>query len=140
MGAIAARLEYEHHCTVVGVVRDPAKAAGMLAHRRADIALVDMDEAGADRLGTIEVLRTTRPDIRIILISATIDDDRIDRALRAGVNGFLAKDELPATIASAIREVLAGGAYFPEAVRSRIVVDADGTRLERLTPRDGPAP
>lgn len=133
MGAIAARLEYEHHCTVVGVVSDPAQAVGVLANRPVDIALVDMDEGGADRLGGVEVLRTVLPNVRIILISTAIDDRRIEQALKAGVNGLLAKDEVPATIAKAIHEVLAGGAHFPDGIRSRIVLDPRGLRLAEST-------
>jgi DNA-binding NarL/FixJ family response regulator len=129
MGSIAARLEHEHHCTVVGIFGTPEDAAKVLAERPADILLVDIDGMGRTCLSSLETLRAAHPDLRIILISATIDDAHIKQALKLGVNGFLPKDEVPTTIAKAIQEVRAGGAWFPEAVRSRLIVDSGGLRL-----------
>ncbi len=134
MGSIAARLEYEHHCMVVDIFGTPERAAKVLAERSADILLVDIDDGiGRTCLSSLETLRAAHPDLRIILISATIDDARIEQALKLGVKGFLRKEEVPTTIARAIQEVRAGGAWFPEAVRSRLIVDSGGLRLTETT-------
>jgi len=133
IGSIAARLEYEHHCTVVGAIGSPSQVAKMLAEQAADIVLMDMDGVERKHLSSLRVLRAAHPDLRIILISATVDDARIEQALKVGANGFMAKDALPTTIARAIREVLAGGAHFPDGIRSRIVLDSCGLRLAEST-------
>lgn len=131
MGSIAARLEYQHHCTVVGIVGAAEGAVETIAEHRADIVLLDMDEAGADCGDRIEALRTAQPDIRIVLLSATIEECRIEQALAVGASGFLLKGGLADQLGRAIREVLAGGTYFPEEVRSRIVIGPSGIRLAR---------
>ncbi len=130
MGSIAARLEYEHHCTVVGIFGTPEQAANALAERSADVVLVDSDESGSACFDGLMALRESRPGLRIILISSTIDDSCIDRALKIGVNGFLTRDKVPTTIASVIHEVLAGGVYLPNGLPSRFVLGPGGVQSE----------
>jgi len=129
MGAIAARLEHELHCVVVGVVATPRQAVEKLIEQAADIVLIDADSGWTHGDGRIDALYAARPGVHIILISATIEDALVECALMSGVHGILLKEELPATLGKVIHEVLAGGACFPPAVRSRIIVDGSGMRL-----------
>jgi two-component system uhpT operon response regulator UhpA len=131
MGSIAARLEYQHHCTVVGIVGAVGQAVEAITEHRPNIVLMDMDEAGADSGDRIGAMLTAQPDIRIVLMSATIDERRIEQALAVGVRGFLLKGSLTDEIAGAIQEVLAGGTFFAEEVRSRIVIGPSGIWLGR---------
>ncbi len=134
MGAIAARLEYEHHCTVTDLAATPQQVAEMLATQPADILLMDIDGETTDWLESVAALRVACPSLRIICIGSAFEDRQINLLLEAGVNGFLAKDDLPVKIGTAIREVLNGGAYLPEDVRSRIIVEDGGVRLGSRPP------
>ncbi len=131
MGSIAARLEYEFHCTVVGLVATPPEAVEMLAEQAADIVLIDADEEGANGDDHVAVLCAACPDVCVILISTTIDDANVARALKAGVRGFLLKNELPTTLAEAVHEVLTGGVHYPPQMKSRIVVGGSEIRLTK---------
>ena len=129
MGSIAARLECEDHCVVVDIVSTPTHAVRILTTQKMDVVLTDIDNAGTDFFEWINALQVAQPGIRIMLIGLTADDARIEQALAAKVRGFLVKDELPTTVAKAIREVLSGGVHYPPQVRSRIVVGDSGISL-----------
>lgn len=133
MGSVAARLEYEHHCSVVGLVATPPQAVEMLAEQAADILIMDIDGTVMDCLTYVERWRGACPSLRIILLGSRLADTRIEHFLNAGVNGILLKGDLPVKIGTAIREVHAGGSYVPEDVRSRIIVESGGIRLSDHT-------
>ncbi len=131
MGSIKARLAREPQFSVVGIVQTPETAIATLAERPADLVLMDIDLAGDGQFEGARAIRTVSPGIHIVFLGGDLQDAIIEQALAVGARGFVLKQGPPGTILTAIQEVLAGGSWFPEEVRSRIVVDADGLRLSR---------
>ena len=143
-GALAERLRREPGFSVVGGAGTADEAVGQALELEPDIILMDIDMPGLNSFDAAQRLRSLRPDIRVIFLSAFLHDHYIERSLRAKASGYLTKCESPETLISAIHEVASGGAYFSPEVRARIVVDEDGanllaaskTRISTLTTRE----
>ena len=143
-GALAERLRREPGFSVVGGAGTADEAVDEALELEPDIILMDIDMPGLNSFDAAQRLRSLRPDIRVIFLSAFLHDHYIERSLRVKASGYLTKCESPETLIAAIHEVASGGSYFSPEVRARIVVDEDGakllagskTRISTLTTRE----
>jgi DNA-binding NarL/FixJ family response regulator len=88
-------------------------------------------------------LRRRMPDVRVIVLTSFLDDDRLLPAVQAGAAGYLLKDVEPSELARAVLAAHAGEAMLDPAAAARLVgAIADGQATaaaeerERLTRRE----
>lgn len=104
------------------------------------IVLMDLSMPGEDWADALTRLRELRPEIRVIILSASDDRRQILYALSLGAAGFVSKTSSSRVMISAIQLVLAGGVYLPTALLQQ-GDDAGGGGAQRsgaaafLTPR-----
>jgi DNA-binding NarL/FixJ family response regulator len=68
----------------------------------------------------VKQLRAVRPEMPVLVLSMYAEEIHADRAIQSGANGYLMKDTQPATVISALREILAGKFYLSAQTRARI--------------------
>ena len=73
----------------------------------ASAVLLDLNMPGGDGFECMEELRRRHPDLRMIVVSATDDEQQIRRALDAGAVCFIGKAIDPNDLAAAVRALLA---------------------------------
>ena len=80
---------------------------------RVDVVLLDLNLP--DTVGTsgVEAIRQRFPRVPVMVLSAAHDRATIDRCLRAGASGFLAKTASGERLGTAVRAVAGGGIYEP---------------------------
>ncbi|HET6554414.1 MAG TPA: response regulator transcription factor [Dyella sp.] len=101
-----------------------------------DLVLLDLSMPGAMGFSSLVLLRGERPALPVIVISANDHPRTVRRAQQFGAAGFVPKSASAETLADAVREVLAGGQWFPAQKAARSVEDAAlATRLASLTPQ-----
>jgi NarL family two-component system response regulator LiaR len=71
---------------------------------------------GIDGIETIRRLLARDPSIRVVALTASIDEARMMGALRAGAMGYVRKDAEPETLLAAVRAVARGRTYIDPAV------------------------
>lgn len=114
--------------TLVGEAGTGPDAMALAATARPDVVLLDLTMPGAGGLEVLRHLRTTLPDIRVLILSVHDDPEYVLESVRAGAHGYLRKDSSPAEIRQAIRAVHAGDAYFsPPVARHLTTALRDGT-------------
>lgn len=104
------------------------------AHRlmqscRPELVIVDISLRHESGLDLIKSLRRTHFDVFLLAMSQHDELIFAERALRAGANGYLMKQEATSHILRAIRRVLAGETYLSDAMYSRLsrrLVDPSG--------------
>jgi two-component system, NarL family, nitrate/nitrite response regulator NarL len=78
-----------------------------------DAVIVDLGLPGMDGASLIEVFGTKRPDLPVIVLSASESAADVRRVMALGALGYVPKSANPDTLLSAIKLVLSGEIYVP---------------------------
>jgi NarL family two-component system response regulator LiaR len=89
---------------------------------------------GMDGIEATRRVLERRPDVKVIALTASMDEARMMGVLRAGAAGYVRKDAEPETLLAAIRAVARGKTYIDPSVSDQ-VLHASSPRDE-LTPRE----
>ncbi len=111
-----------------------------------DVALLDVRMPG-DGLRAAERIAASRPEVAIVMLTVSDDEEDFFTALAVGASGYLVKGQDPAEIPRALGRVLSGGAAVDATLARRLVEEfraGTGRRLSdrlpngaRLTPKEG---
>jgi two-component system, NarL family, nitrate/nitrite response regulator NarL len=82
-------------------------------NRDLDIVLLDLALPGMGGMKAIGVFGKMRPDLPIVVLSASEDPQTIKLALAQGAMGYIPKASSPKTLVSALQFVLEGNVYVP---------------------------
>jgi DNA-binding NarL/FixJ family response regulator len=100
-----------------------------------DLVVVDITLADSNGIDLVKNLRAQESEIPMLMLSMHDESLYAERALRAGANGFVMKQEANKTIRDAIRKVLGGEIYLSEKMSSKMVSKFVGGR-----PQQAPSP
>lgn len=126
---LAARLAEETDMEVVGTAPDAGQAVAMAAGCAPEVILMDIDMPGISAFDAAKTIREADPAVKLIFLSAYVNDQYIDQALEIQAQGYLSKHEPAEVVIEAVRRAWRGGTRFSKAVRDRIILDSDGLRL-----------
>jgi two-component system, NarL family, nitrate/nitrite response regulator NarL len=94
---------------VVDCASDPAHAVAVVAREQIDTVLMDLCFPGGDTgIEGIESVRASAPDTKIIVLTASSDPALITRAVQAGADDIVFKDDEIDNITNAIERVVNG--------------------------------
>jgi DNA-binding NarL/FixJ family response regulator len=144
---LQALLNAEPDIVVVGCAADGDEAVALTAHIQPEVLLVDIGLPGVDG---VEVTRRLAVEAapgggRVLILSASEQDDEVLSSLRAGALGFLRNDVDAAELIGAVRTVAAGDAVLSPRVARRVIYELASrpdprlpapSQLEELTPRE----
>jgi len=108
----------------------------LLEHHRVDAVLLDLRLGeGVDGLSLVPRLRKHLPGVKILVLSAWSDDTSVRRALEAGCDGYLLKEQTIGDLVLGLRAVVNNEpAFAPRVTRQFLdLVMEKGKHLERLT-------
>lgn len=110
---LVALLAQEPDLSVCGQAGDSSAARELAARTRPHVVLLDVFLGdGEDCARLVRDLIAVPPPPAILAISMHREEDVAERLARAGVRGFLSKQETPARLLEAVRAVASGGAFF----------------------------
>ncbi len=130
---------------VAAAVDDGTKLQEALRNNAApDVVLMDIELPGDDGIFLTRQLRAEHPEIRVVMLTAHSDSDRIFAAMKAGAVGYLLKNARADQIFEAVNRVAGGEAILPPEVASRFLDEFQRSRdedrrretLASLTPRE----
>jgi DNA-binding NarL/FixJ family response regulator len=98
-------------------------ASGMQAIRETtpDFVVLDISLSGPDGLELLKTLRTEYPNLPVLVLSMHDESVYAERALRAGANGYIMKQEATEKVLIAIRHILRGDVYLSERLTRRML-------------------
>jgi len=110
-------------------------------HPNVDLLLLDLNLPGAYGFNALAHLRGSRPELPIIVVSASDDTRTVRQALAFGAQSFVSKSADAATIGIGVRAVLSGEVVTPQGLGSggEYGTDEDAIdiarRMSHLTPQ-----
>jgi DNA-binding NarL/FixJ family response regulator len=88
---------------------------------RPDLLLLDIGLPGRSGLQILEDLRSTMPGLKVLILTAFDDREKIYRAISSGASGYLLKTDPPDEILAGIRVVLDGATAISNPVAKIIL-------------------
>ena len=107
--------------TVIAEARNGREAVELALHYRPDVLLMDAAMPELDGILATRRILATDPTQRIVIITATANEELGLHALLAGAAGFVSKDVDPEALPRALRAVQAGEAAIPRRLTRRLV-------------------
>ena len=103
----------------LGSLRSADELQATVDRLNPDVVLLDLDMPGADPVVALKQVRAEHKSVRIVMLSAHLRPEDIDRCLTAGAAGYLSKNATPADIAAAVKTIASGKRVLsPEAEES----------------------
>ncbi|HWO98075.1 MAG TPA: response regulator transcription factor [Bacillus sp. (in: firmicutes)] len=113
LGALGSLVNLEEDMEVVGQANNGEEAVALVRRLKPDICIMDIEMPGKSGLEAAEELKEL--DCKVIILTTFARTGYFQRALKAGVRGYLLKDSPSEELASSIRSVMAGRrVYAPE--------------------------
>ncbi|RLQ92386.1 response regulator transcription factor [Falsibacillus albus] len=115
LGAFGSLLDLEDDMEVVGKASNGEEAIELVRKHTPDICIMDIEMPGKSGLEAAEELKGS--GCKVIVLTTFARTGYFQRALKAGVRGYLLKDSPSEELASSIRMVMAGKKiYAPELI------------------------
>jgi DNA-binding NarL/FixJ family response regulator len=87
-----------------------------------DVAVLDLSMPGRGGPELIAHAKSTRPSVRILVLTMHDIEPHVTQSLRAGADGYATKEIPTAELETAIRRIHAGGRYLCPAVAERLAL------------------
>ena len=138
---LAARKEFQ----VVAAVGDGDEMwKAIRTHGKPQIVLMDIEMPGESGIELTKTLHERQPDIRVVMLTAFADSERVFSALKAGAVGYLLKNVSPDEIRNTVERAAAGEPMLSGEIAGRVLREFEREREEEryreqlagLTPRE----
>lgn len=113
----------ENGFEVCGEAGNSAEAMDLIRRLKPDLVIVDLSLPGASGIELIKNIRAEFTRLAILVLSMHDESLYALRALRAGAQGYVMKQEALGNIMIAIREILAGRSYLSPAMSSEVITN-----------------
>lgn len=133
-------IEQQSDLMVCGALADGRVTLQTVDRLRPDLAIIDIS------LKTVngpDVIKAQHPDLPVLALSMHDETLYAERALRAGANGYVMKQEATKNLLTAVRQLLGGGLYLSDHVTAKLLSRVANTKagakrseLEELSDRE----
>jgi DNA-binding NarL/FixJ family response regulator len=118
---LALLIDREPDLMVCGEADGASSALSAMTNARADVLVLDISLEGPDGLELLKTIRVTNPNLPVLILSMHDESSYAERALRAGANGYIMKQEATERVLVAIRRLLRGEVYLSERLTNRML-------------------
>ena len=118
---LAQMIDREPDLMVCGDAEEAKTALQAIAILKPDIVVIDISLNGPSGLEILKTIRQNDPTLRVLILSMHDEMVYAERALRAGANGYIMKQEATEMVLAALRRILEGEVYVSNRVASRML-------------------
>jgi two-component system response regulator DevR len=115
-GGVRSLLESDPNITVVAEAGTVSGAVAAAAAMVPDVILMDIRLADGSGIQAIREIRSTNPEIRVLVLTSFADDDALFAAIMAGASGFILKRVAEGDLLESVRLVGEGHSLLDPAV------------------------
>jgi DNA-binding NarL/FixJ family response regulator len=114
-------INQEPDLMVCGQAEDARTALDAIDPSQPDILIVDVSLDGPDGIELLKTIRAKDARLPVLILSMHDESLYAERALRAGANGYIMKQEATERVLVAIRQILGGEVYVSERMAKKMV-------------------
>jgi DNA-binding NarL/FixJ family response regulator len=111
----------EPDLVVCGEAEEAMGALHVLSSSRPDVLIVDISLSGPDGIDLLKNIRATHPTLPVLILSMHDESVYAERALRAGANGYIMKQEATENVLVAVRRILSGEIYVSARIANQML-------------------
>ncbi len=134
LAGVRRALENDGGFEIVGETRNGADVAAIVDRVLPDLVLLDVRMPNVDGLACLDAIKSRHPDMKVVMLSASQDEQLIESALRRGASAYLVKNIDVGDLPSTLRQALEGNIYRP--VGGSLESEPRGPRAAGLTDRE----
>ena len=121
IGGIKSTLSEYPELEVVGEALNGREAVRMVKSQRPDIVIMDISMPDLNGIDATLQIKKSHPKVRIIIFTMYSDREYVMDLLKAGISGYVLKEDPMSEMLLAIQAVKGGGTYFSSMVPSVLV-------------------
>jgi two-component system invasion response regulator UvrY len=132
-------LSHEPDIEVVGEACNADEGIRCILKQDIDIAVLDISLPDKSGLDILDIVKTQKPKLRVLILSAFPEEQFAVRALKSGASGYLTKNSAPQELVDAIRRINSGGKYITASLAEKLtdlLISDDKKPHERLSNRE----
>jgi DNA-binding NarL/FixJ family response regulator len=130
---LAMLINQQTDMRVSGEAEDLRAAMQCVVQAKPDVVVLDISLKGPDGLEILKTIRTTHPELPVLILSMHDEAIYAERALRARANGYIMKQEATEKVLEAIRRILDGEVYLSDSMSKKMLqqfIDGGPSLLE----------
>ena len=120
---------------VVAQARDGEEAVGVAEKLRPDVIIMDVMMPKKNGVEACREILDILPDTRVLMLTASTEDDAVIEAIAAGASGFVQKYSGSDELVDAIRKVAIGGLMIPDDAVTRVFELIRGGNVQSASPK-----
>jgi len=141
---LAQMINREPDLAVCGEAESMQRALQVMDVLRPNLLIVDISLDGPDGLDLLKHVRAQDPELAVLILSMHDESIYAERALRAGANGYIMKQEATDNVLTAVRRILNGEVYVSPRIANTMLQkfvrgsasDIKHTSLDDLSDRE----
>ncbi len=118
---LALLINREPDLVVCGDAQDAGSGLSLIEEMRPSLVIVDLSLNGPDGLELLKNIRSRHPNLPVLILSMLDESLYAERALRAGANGYIMKQEATERVLVAVRRILGGEIYVSDRMAGRML-------------------
>lgn len=133
-----------HNIEIVGLARNGKEAVTLAQKLRPEVILMDIRMPDGDGLTATRLIKAEMPEIRIIILTTSNEDNDLFEAVKSGACGYLLKSMDADELVEALEQVMQGIPPFSPGLASKLIEEfvrlSNKTEPQRASPAQPPSP
>jgi DNA-binding NarL/FixJ family response regulator len=125
---------------IVGEAEDGIQAIELADELEPDVMLMDVRMPRASGIEAARAVRAGHPDVKVIMLTVSDDENDLYESIKAGANGYLLKEVAIEEVPDAIRSVAQGHSLISPSMASTLLAQFNVLARRAEEPQAAPAP
>lgn len=142
--ALCELANYWPEFRIVGQAGNGQEAVDFCAMLVPDLILMDVQMPKMDGIEATKLIKARHPEIKIVMLTVSADDEHLFGAIENGASGYILKDTPARQLRNRLQGIMEGQGALSGQVTAKVLAhlsshprkDDDSTNLSALTPRE----
>lgn len=124
---VAYTLAAQPDMTVVAQGENGDEALRLVAEHAPDVLLLDLNIPGGGGIAAARAIAAAHPATRIVMLTASVDEDDLAAAMRAGARGYILKGVAARELVGIVRAVFGGQGYVAPSLAASLLAGSSAS-------------